>query len=108
MDGSATTARMVGRERELARLESLLSAAASGAGRTVLVAGDAGIGKTRLVTALMQRARRVGAVVLLGHCLDLVGAAIPFLAFAEAFLRVGDSPIRNAVAGAADGSAGRL
>jgi DNA-binding CsgD family transcriptional regulator/tetratricopeptide (TPR) repeat protein len=108
MDRSAAKGRMVGREPELTRLDSLLDAVVGGVGRTVLVAGDAGIGKTRLITALAQRARDVGAVVLLGRCLDLVGAAIPFLAFADAFHRVSDSPIRSAAEGAADGPVGRL
>jgi DNA-binding CsgD family transcriptional regulator/tetratricopeptide (TPR) repeat protein len=108
MDRSAEKVEMVGRAAEVARLDSLLAAVAGGVGRTVLVAGDAGIGKTRLVTALAQRARRAGAVVLVGRCLDLVGAAIPFLAFADAFHRVSDSPIRTVAAGAADEPAGRL
>jgi DNA-binding CsgD family transcriptional regulator len=108
MDRSAAKVPMVGREQELTRLDSLLGAVVGGAGHTVLVAGDAGIGKTRLVTALAQRARDIGAVVLLGRCLDLVGAAIPFLAFADAFHGVSDSPMRAVAAGAADGPAGRL
>jgi DNA-binding CsgD family transcriptional regulator/tetratricopeptide (TPR) repeat protein len=108
MDRSAARVDLVGRETELARLDSMLDALAAGVGGTVLVAGDAGIGKTRLITALAQRARQVGAVVLLGRCLDLVGAAIPFLAFADAFHRVSHSPMRTVVAGAADGPVGRL
>jgi DNA-binding NarL/FixJ family response regulator len=42
---------MIGRERELAELGALLAAAATGAGRLVLLAGDAGVGKTRLAEA---------------------------------------------------------
>src|SRR4051794_7283876 len=40
---------IVGRERELDALREALAAAATGAGRLLLVAGEAGVGKTRLV-----------------------------------------------------------
>ena len=43
---------LVGRERELKRAALLLRAAAGGAGTVVLVAGETGVGKTRLVNAL--------------------------------------------------------
>src|SRR4029453_16311056 len=75
---------LVGRDRELERLEEQLRRAAAGQGGTVLVAGDAGIGKTRLVTELCARARAAGALPLLGRCIDLVGAEVPYLPVAEA------------------------
>ena len=58
--------------------------AAAGHGGTVLVAGDAGIGKTRLVTELGARARAAGARTLVGRCIDLIGAEVPYLPVAEA------------------------
>jgi ATP/maltotriose-dependent transcriptional regulator MalT len=75
---------LVGRDRELERLEEQLRQAAAGRGGTVLVAGDAGIGKTRLVTELGARARAAGAQPLVGRCIDLVGAEVPYLPVAEA------------------------
>ena len=59
------------RDTELAALDAALRRAADGTGSVVLVAGEAGIGKTSLVRAFV--ARRAGHVrVLLGACDDLV------------------------------------
>jgi predicted ATPase len=79
----ATTA-LVGRLGELERLEEEIREAAAGRGGTVLLAGDAGIGKTRLVTELGARAPTAGAQTLVGRCIDLVGAELPYLPVAEA------------------------
>jgi DNA-binding NarL/FixJ family response regulator len=84
MAARASTA-FVGRRRELERLEERMRQAASGWGGTVLLAGDAGIGKTRLVTELGARARAAGSEPLVGRCIDLVGAEVPYLPVAEAF-----------------------
>jgi DNA-binding SARP family transcriptional activator len=60
-----TTAPMVGRDAERARLATALDAAFAGAGRTVAILGEAGIGKSRLVRAVVEDAlRRRGRVVL--------------------------------------------
>ena len=79
-------ARRVRRPRaaELARLEQALDAATAGHGATALIAGPAGIGKTRLTGELAERARRRGATVLTGRCIDLVGAALPYFPLVEA------------------------
>src|SRR5215203_2514446 len=74
----------VGRVAELARLEQALDGATAGHGATALIGGPAGIGKTRLTGELAERARRRGATVLRGRCIDLVGAALPYLPIAEA------------------------
>lgn len=60
--------RLVGRERELAEASTLWSRAASGAGQTVWVSGEPGIGKTRLVRELAAIAQSSGASVLVGGC----------------------------------------
>jgi DNA-binding CsgD family transcriptional regulator/tetratricopeptide (TPR) repeat protein len=79
----------VGRARELGDLERALDAARAGTGATVLVAGDAGIGKTRLASEAARRARRAGFEVLLGRSIDLVGTELPYQPFAEALRPLG-------------------
>ncbi|HET6704866.1 ATP-binding protein, partial [Amycolatopsis sp.] len=64
---------LVGRAGELARLGELWRAAAAGRAGVVLVRGDAGVGKTRLVTELAGRARAEGAVVAAGRCFGTPG-----------------------------------
>ena len=73
---------LVGREPELRRLHTAWTEARSGQGRTVLVAGEAGIGKTRLVTEVATLAERDGAVVLAGRCDPHLG--VPYLPLREA------------------------
>jgi DNA-binding SARP family transcriptional activator len=64
----------VGRERELAELSGALDDALAGRGRIVLVAGEPGIGKSRLTDELGARARSRGAAVLVGRCWEAGGA----------------------------------
>ena len=64
----------VGREEELLKLHSALDEARVGRGRLIVVAGEAGIGKTRLAEELSSRARTLGARVFVGHCYDGEGA----------------------------------
>ena len=64
----------VGRERELAELEAALADAFAGHGRLVLLAGEPGIGKSRLAEELAARAVRRGAEVLVGRCWEAGGA----------------------------------
>jgi len=66
-----TSSRLVGRERELAELEAALAEAADGRPALAFVAGESGVGKTRLVRELQQRAGEYGARVLSGDCVEL-------------------------------------
>lgn len=67
--------RFVGRETELGALVGALRAAASGNGGLALVAGEPGIGKTRLVAeATRLAAAETGAIALWGRCPDAEGA----------------------------------
>jgi DNA-binding NarL/FixJ family response regulator/tetratricopeptide (TPR) repeat protein len=61
----------VGRTVEMAALDEALEAAAQGHTTTVLIGGDAGVGKTRLLEAWNNRARERGARIAAGSCLDL-------------------------------------
>jgi DNA-binding CsgD family transcriptional regulator/tetratricopeptide (TPR) repeat protein len=82
----------VGRAREFEALEAVLDAARTGRGGTVLIAGDAGIGKTRLTAELSAHARDAGFEVLLGRSIDLVGTELPYQPFAQALRPIGDLP----------------
>jgi DNA-binding CsgD family transcriptional regulator len=79
----------VGRARELGELERALDGTRAGSGATVLVAGEAGIGKTRLASELARRAREAGFEVLLGRSIDLVGTELPYQPFVEALRPLG-------------------
>jgi class 3 adenylate cyclase/tetratricopeptide (TPR) repeat protein len=71
-----------GRSAELERITTLWKESAEGARRVVLVSGEPGIGKTRLVTELCRVAHDRGATVLWGRCDEELG--IPYEPFAEA------------------------
>lgn len=83
MPSRTTRTPFVGRERELATLRAHLDAAKGGAGGVVLVAGEPGIGKTRLLAELAGRARADGWQVLTGRAHDTEGMP-PYLPFIEA------------------------
>jgi DNA-binding CsgD family transcriptional regulator len=71
MAGPHEVALLLGRDRETAALVGALETASKGSPQTVLVGGDAGIGKTTLVTHVEQQASERGFAVAVGHCLDL-------------------------------------
>jgi DNA-binding CsgD family transcriptional regulator/tetratricopeptide (TPR) repeat protein len=56
--------------------------------RAVLLGGDAGVGKTRLLAEFREQALREGWRVLVGHCLDFGGDWLPYLPFSDAFGRL--------------------
>ncbi|WP_328372721.1 AAA family ATPase [Streptomyces sp. NBC_00445] len=83
MQNTAFTSPIVGREDELARLSGVLERARGGEARAVLVAGDAGVGKTRVLDEISGRAAAAGMTVLTGHCVDLGDVGLPYLPFSE-------------------------
>src|SRR5579885_1529297 len=95
---------LVGRQRELARLTARLDAARTGAGGVALIAGEPGVGKTRLLSELAGYATACGAAVLTGHAYDGEGLP-PYLPFVEAlrgYLRECDPVALAALLRAAD------
>ena len=75
--------RMVGRDDELGRLLTLLDDAEAGRSVAALVSGDAGVGKSRLVSEVTQLAEGRGFTVLSGQCAEL-GDSVPYLPLADA------------------------
>ena len=60
---------LIGREAELSKLKQSLANAIAGKGSTLFIAGEAGIGKTRLVSELMKDAETKNVQVIQGRCL---------------------------------------
>ncbi len=72
----------VGRGRELERLSSARQTVLAGGTNAVLIAGEPGVGKTRLAGEWSRQAYDEGAVVVYGRCDEDLGA--PYQPFAEA------------------------
>jgi DNA-binding CsgD family transcriptional regulator len=69
---------IVGREEPLLQLDHVLAAAREGHPRLVLLAGEAGVGKTRLALELERRARERGLLVLHGESIEFGGEEFPY------------------------------
>ena len=80
--GVTSTFPFVGRSAELERLRLLMPRAAGEGGRAVLIGGEAGSGKSRLVREFAAGAARDGALVLHGACDAVVHT--PYGPFVEA------------------------
>ena len=76
---------VVGRSRELAQLGQSLQAALRGECRLVLLGGEAGIGKSRLLAELGREAAERGALVLRGRFVEQ-DRAFPYEGFCEAIV----------------------
>ncbi|MEU1476413.1 AAA family ATPase [Streptomyces sp. NPDC005760] len=74
----------VGRAEELNSLNEALSRAAAGEPQALLLGGEAGVGKTRLVEEFATAACRQGAVVALGGCVEIGADGLPFAPFSTA------------------------
>jgi chromosomal replication initiation ATPase DnaA len=75
--------RLSGRQHELATLWSQFEESTAGRLHVILMAGDPGIGKTRLLHEVARRAEQVGALVLRGGASQAEGIP-PYLPFLEA------------------------
>ena len=101
-----TSHRLIGRSVELAELEAALAEAADGHPSLAFVAGESGVGKTRLLTELMRSARDGGALVLAGDAVDFGGESeMPYQPLVAAFRPLTrwtepalPDPVRDAVA----------
>ncbi len=83
----------VGREREMRQLDAALAAAKAGHGQLVLLAGEPGIGKTRIAAELAARAGARGATVCWGRCWEGEGAPAfwPWVQLVRSYVRDRDS-----------------
>jgi hypothetical protein len=106
-----TAGRFVGRTQELARLREVLARATTGEPLVVLVGGEAGVGKTRLVERLAATTSEQGVRVLRGGCVPLGEEGVPFVPVIQALRGLAaelDPAALAAVAGPAREELGRL
>jgi predicted ATPase len=70
--------RLIGRAGELARLDAALRRGQAGLPSLVLIAGEAGVGKSRLLAEFLTRARAQDAAVMVGACVPMVELHLPY------------------------------
>jgi len=100
---------LVGREAELGTLSAWLQAAGRGQGRTILIAGDSGVGKTRLAFEALSACAAAGMTTLFGAAYEQEGQ-LAYQPFVEAFDRYliehqrsrSDNPITHFKRGSGD------
>jgi DNA-binding CsgD family transcriptional regulator len=69
---------LVGRAAEMASLEAAFDTVRQGSPAALLIGGEAGVGKTRLIAEFAVQARSAGARVLTGGCLELGADGLPY------------------------------
>ncbi|MFP5257244.1 MAG: helix-turn-helix transcriptional regulator [Acidimicrobiia bacterium] len=101
MSAPSSSPVLVGRDDELAAARAVLDAARAGQARVLVLGGDAGIGKSRLLGELLEGAAADGWTVMAGSCVDLGEGAPPFAPVADAVRRLrrtlGDERILDAI-----------
>jgi predicted ATPase len=83
-----STVPLVGRTAELQTLTGAVEGARHNTASAVVVGGDAGVGKTRLLSELVSSVVADDVLCLIGHCVDLGDTPPPYLPFTEAFTRL--------------------
>ena len=76
--GRVSSPTFVGRREELSALADAVSEAAAGSESVVLISGEPGIGKSRLISEFALRAHASGAAVLVGECPPLGDGELPY------------------------------
>lgn len=72
----------IGRAAHLKSIEQALRQTVDGQGQTLIIAGEAGIGKSRLIAEAKARAEKLGFLVLEGHCLE-PDRSLPYAPFLD-------------------------
>jgi ATP/maltotriose-dependent transcriptional regulator MalT len=73
-----SASRLIGRAEELAELEAAFDEAANGAASLAFLAGESGVGKSRLLHTFLDRAREKGGCGIGGECLELGPDELPY------------------------------
>jgi len=96
-----STAPLAGRRKEYDRLLAKLDALATGRGATVFVSGEPGVGKTKLIEALLLEARARGYLCNVGHSYEMEGVQpyLPIVEMLEYAMRTGPPGRLRAVLG---------
>jgi DNA-binding winged helix-turn-helix (wHTH) protein/tetratricopeptide (TPR) repeat protein len=84
---------MLGRDADLARISNCLKRTVNGERQVMVLTGEAGIGKTTVVSAVIAAANTIpGARVARGQCLEQYGAGEAYLPVLDGFARLGRGP----------------
>jgi class 3 adenylate cyclase/tetratricopeptide (TPR) repeat protein len=89
--GARPLSRFVGRAQELALLHARLAQAVSGQGQVLGIAGEPGIGKSRLLAEFIHRLEGQAVTYCEGHCLAY-GSATPYLPVRDLLRQLWDLP----------------
>ncbi|WP_281277770.1 helix-turn-helix transcriptional regulator [Myceligenerans xiligouense] len=84
----STTIPLVSRQAQVGSLLRAVERASAGRPGLALVGGDAGVGKTRLISHVAQAAEQAGASAVVVHCVDLGQVGIPYLPFTDALAQL--------------------
>ena len=94
---SASSSRLVGREQEMSIMRAGLEGALRGVPSVMLLVGEAGVGKTRLLRELEAIAHHDGMLVMHGECLELSVGEVPYAPIAAALRNADRSVITTAL-----------
>ncbi len=91
MSASLVSPVFIGRRAELSALSALLERVSGAESAFATVGGEAGVGKTRLIGELAERAAGAGFLVLTGQCVELGAEGLPLAPLADALRAVARS-----------------
>jgi tetratricopeptide (TPR) repeat protein len=101
MTTRVSSSRLIGRLAELAELEAALADAGDGRPSVAFVAGESGVGKTRMLAELIRRAREAGTLVLAGETVHFGDEGelpyLPLVAALRPLARVGDPALTDSL-----------
>ena len=98
MGASVVSPVFIGRQKEVASVTALMGQAQAGEPAFVLVGGEAGVGKTRLVGELAARAAGLGFLVLTGQCVELGAEGLPLAPLVDALRALARTTAPDALA----------
>jgi DNA-binding CsgD family transcriptional regulator len=99
MSVSVVSPVFIGRREEIASVAALMDRARDGEPAFVLIGGEAGVGKTRLVSELTAQASGAGSLVLIGQCIELGAEGLPLAPLVDALRTLARTIQPEALAG---------